>query len=64
MLKNFLLAFALMCVMEGALPFVVPGFWRESFMKVSRLSDGQVRFIGLTSMASGLILLFIFNRTA
>ncbi|MBY0578549.1 MAG: DUF2065 domain-containing protein [Burkholderiales bacterium] len=59
-----MLAFALMFVMEGVLPFVLPGLWRESFMKLSQLSDGQVRFIGLTAMASGLILLFLFNQAS
>lgn len=64
MFKNLVPAFALMCVLEGILPFVLPTFWRERFMSISRLSDGQVRFIGLISMGFGLFLLFLFNRAA
>jgi uncharacterized protein YjeT (DUF2065 family) len=47
-------AFALVLVLEGLLPFVAPGFWRESFAKLVTLSDGQLRFIGLASILMGL----------
>ncbi|MDR2838575.1 MAG: DUF2065 domain-containing protein [Azonexus sp.] len=56
-----LLAFALMLVIEGAMPFIAPAAWRETFRRLIQLSDGQIRFIGLTSMLIGLILLFIFS---
>jgi hypothetical protein len=55
---TLLTALALMLVLEGLLPFVAPGTWREAFRKVTELADGQIRFIGLTSMLLGLILLF------
>lgn len=51
-------AFALMLVIEGVLPFIVPGMWRETFRRLIEMSDGQIRFIGLTSMLAGLILLY------
>jgi hypothetical protein len=47
-------AFALVLVVEGALPFVAPRFWRASFAKLVTLTDGQLRFIGLTSILTGL----------
>ena len=47
-------AFALVLVVEGFLPFVAPRLWRESFVKLVTLSDGQLRFIGLASMLIGL----------
>jgi hypothetical protein len=52
-------AFALMLVLEGLLPFLAPKVWRETFRRVTELSDGQIRFIGLSSMIMGLILLMV-----
>ncbi len=55
---DFLLgAAALMLVLEGLLPFLSPGLWRSVFERATRLSDGQIRFAGLTSMVIGLLLL-------
>jgi uncharacterized protein YjeT (DUF2065 family) len=57
MATTFLLAFALMLIIEGLLPFLAPGLWRDTFRRVTQLSDGQIRFFGLTSMLIGLLLL-------
>lgn len=51
-------AFALVLIIEGILPFVAPQFWRTTFMRLTQLSDGQLRFIGLISIAAGLLALF------
>ncbi len=59
MATTLLMAFALMLVIEGLLPFLAPKLWRETFQRLMQLSDGQIRFFGLTSMIGGLILLFI-----
>ena len=61
MLNLLLLAFALMLVIEGLLPFRAPRVWRETFRRVTELSDGQIRFIGLSSMLVGVVLLTIFR---
>jgi uncharacterized protein YjeT (DUF2065 family) len=53
-------AFALMLVVEGLLPFVSPSKWRGVFERATRLSDGQIRFIGLSSMVAGLVMLAFF----
>lgn len=53
-------AVALMLVLEGVLPFLSPGSWRTMFERATRLSDGQIRFIGLSSMLIGVVLLLIF----
>ena len=47
--KYLLTALALMLIIEGLLPFLVPGLWRETFRRLTELSDGQMRFVGLTS---------------
>ncbi|MCX7150579.1 MAG: DUF2065 domain-containing protein [Rhodocyclales bacterium] len=61
MLNILLLAFALMLVIEGLLPFLAPRVWRETFRRVTELTDGQIRFIGLSSMLVGVVLLTIFR---
>jgi uncharacterized protein YjeT (DUF2065 family) len=53
-----LTAVALMLVFEGILPFLAPGIWRETFRRLTEMSDGQIRFIGLTSMLAGLLILY------
>jgi uncharacterized protein YjeT (DUF2065 family) len=53
-------ACALMLVVEGLLPFFSPASWRRVFERATQLSDGQIRFLGLSSMLAGLVMLFIF----
>ncbi len=48
----------MMLVIEGLLPFLLPALWRETFSRLVALSDGQLRFIGMTSMIGGLLLLY------
>ncbi len=60
--KYLLTALALMLIIEGVLPFLAPGLWRETFRRLTEMSDGQVRFIGLTSMLAGLLLLLFASR--
>ena len=59
MATTLLMAFALMLVVEGLLPFLAPKLWRETFQRLMQLSDGQIRFFGLTSMIVGLLLLLL-----
>ena len=58
--STLLLAFALMLVLEGLMPFIAPAAWRETFRRLVQLTDGQIRFIGLSSMLGGLLLLLLF----
>lgn len=59
--STILLAFALMLVFEGLMPFIAPKLWRETFQRMVTLADGQIRFLGLSSMLVGLVLLVIFK---
>ena len=59
---TLLMAFALMLVIEGLFPFLAPSAWRETFRRIMQLTDGQIRFFGLTSMLAGLLLLY-FSRS-
>jgi uncharacterized protein YjeT (DUF2065 family) len=59
MSNTLLTAFGLMLVIEGILPLLLPQAWRESFRRMVEFRDGQLRFIGLLSIASGLVLIFL-----
>lgn len=59
--KTLLLAFAMMLVIEGFLPFVAPKVWRETFKRVTELSDGQIRFLGLSSLLLGVIIYMVLR---
>jgi uncharacterized protein YjeT (DUF2065 family) len=61
MKQSLLMAFALLFVLEGILPFIVPQLWREIFRRMTTMSDGQIRFFGLSSMLLGIILLVLFR---
>jgi len=50
-----------MLVIEGVMPFLFPSRWRDTFRTLVLLSDGQLRFIGLTSMLCGVLLLYWVN---
>jgi uncharacterized protein YjeT (DUF2065 family) len=52
-------ALALMLVVEGLLPFLSPTLWRQIFQRALQLSDGQIRFLGLSSMIAGLLALLL-----
>ncbi len=52
-------ALALMLVIEGLFPLLSPSGWRDAFLRLTRLKDGQIRFMGLVSMAAGLLLLIL-----
>ncbi len=62
MWHDLLLALALLLILEGILPFLNPNSWRRTVMRLSELNDTQLRFIGLTFMVVGLVLLIIFVR--
>ena len=61
MTNNLFIAFALMLVLEGLVPFMAPKAWRETFRRLIQFSDGQIRFVGLTSMLAGILLLTVFR---
>lgn len=62
MSNTLLTALALMLVIEGVLPFLVPALWRETFRRLTEMTDGQIRFIGLTSMVAGVLLLYLVRK--
>ncbi|HVR94895.1 MAG TPA: DUF2065 family protein [Casimicrobiaceae bacterium] len=59
--EAFLAACALVLVLEGLLPLIAPRVWRDAFRRLTDLSDGQLRFIGLISIGVGVITLMVIR---
>ena len=59
MLNYWLIGLALMLVIEGIVPFIFPAMWRDTFRKLVLLTDGQLRFVGISAMLAGLLLLYL-----
>ncbi len=55
---EILTALALVLVIEGMLPFIAPGRYKQMVAQVVRLSDNYLRTFGLAAMIAGLVLLF------
>ena len=55
--ESFLAACAMVLVLEGLLPLLAPRVWREAFRRLTELSDGQLRFVGLISIVIGIVVL-------
>jgi uncharacterized protein YjeT (DUF2065 family) len=56
--KNpWIIAFGLLLLFEGIIPFLFPKHWREAFSRITQFSDGQIRFFGLTALLCGLIVI-------
>ena len=59
MWSEFLTAIALVFIIEGIMPFCNPAGLRKMFIIVASMEDKKLRFIGLTSMLFGLVLLYL-----
>jgi uncharacterized protein YjeT (DUF2065 family) len=55
---TLLMALGFVLIIEGVLPFVAPSFWRDAFRRITQLNDGQLRFVGLSAMIVGLLVLW------
>ena len=54
-------AFCLMLVIEGIIPFISPGRWRKMLLMLDQIDDNSMRMIGLGSMLIGTVLLLLIN---
>jgi len=62
MSTDFWAALALMMVLEGVLPFARPEGWRQLMLKISRMTDAQLRTFGFLSMVAGVLILYGVRR--
>jgi hypothetical protein len=61
MWEELLIAFALIFVIEGVIPFLNPTGWRRTLRMVSEMDDNTLRMIGFASMIFGVILLYLVH---
>ena len=57
----FLTCLALVFILEGLLPFLVPTFWRQMMQQLIAQSDRSLRIFGLVIMLLGLGLLYLIR---
>ncbi len=56
---DLLAALAIVCVIEGVMPFANPGGVRRLFLKLSAFEERELRLGGLASLVVGLIVLYL-----
>jgi len=61
MWHDLALAFCLMLVIEGIMPFLSPAGWRAMVLSVTGMSDRALRIAGLCAMVAGTALLYAIN---
>ena len=57
--SDLLAAVALVFIFEGLLPFVNPEGVRKVFLIFAQFDNQKLRFLGITSMLFGLLILYI-----
>ena len=55
------IAISLMLVIEGIMPFLYPGRWRQLVAMLADIDNATLRLIGLGSMVIGIVLLYLVN---
>ena len=58
---KMVIAFCLMLVIEGIMPFLSPSGWRAMVLSVTGMSDRALRVAGLCAMVAGTALLYAIN---
>ena len=61
MWREFGIAISLMLVIEGIIPLLYPGRWRKLVAALAEIDDKALRLMGLGSMITGIILLYLIN---
>ena len=61
MLTEILTAVALVLVIEGLMPCINPGAWKQAMRQLLETDEGRLRWFGLGSMIVGALLLAIVH---
>jgi uncharacterized protein YjeT (DUF2065 family) len=56
---DLIAALAIVCIIEGVMPFINPAGVKRLLERVSSLEERQMRVAGFVSMAVGLTILFL-----
>jgi uncharacterized protein len=56
---DFFAALAIVCIIEGVMPFINPKGMKRLLAKLAGMEERELRLGGLFSMAVGLVILFL-----
>ncbi len=59
MWTELLSAVALVFILEGIMPFLNPNWIKRMFLAAAQLDNNSLRFVGVSSMLLGVVLLYI-----
>ncbi|MDE0156589.1 MAG: DUF2065 domain-containing protein [Gammaproteobacteria bacterium] len=59
MWTELLSAIALVFILEGIMPFLNPNWIKRVFQAASQLDNTSLRFVGVSSMLIGVVLLYV-----
>lgn len=58
---SFVIALGLVLILEGIVPLMFPSLWKDTFRRIIGLEDGQLRFVGLMAVVSGVMVLLAMH---
>lgn len=58
---SFVIALGFVLIIEGIVPLIFPSIWKDTFRRITSLEDGQLRFIGLMAVVSGVMVLLAMH---
>jgi uncharacterized protein YjeT (DUF2065 family) len=58
---SFIIALGLVLILEGIVPLVFPSIWKDTFRRITTLENGQLRFVGLMAVVSGVMVLLAMH---
>lgn len=59
MWQELLLAFGLMLILEGIMPFLYPRRWQQMVEMLAQMDPSSMRMAGLASMVLGLVIIYL-----
>ncbi len=59
--QHFAIGLAMVFVLEGMAPFLMPGHWKRYLVIMSKMGENTARVVGLASMLTGLAILYLAN---
>ncbi|HPQ96827.1 MAG: DUF2065 domain-containing protein [Thiothrix sp.] len=57
--QDFLNALALLLILEGLLPFMLPDRVKNLYLQLATQPEKNLRWVGLASMLAGILMLFL-----
>lgn len=62
MWADLIRALALVCVIEGLMPFIAPQRWRETILRLAEVAPRQLRIFGAVMIAIGVVVLQLVHQ--